>query len=313
MLLLALLVQFLLYYVDVGRRMALTSRLCGYLPAHYLGSGMHYGVNKVSNAHMWNAPIPRRFSRQRSWSAGSVKVVQTLKNDPFIKLSLSLCVIVLGGTLAFELYNKFKKKKTCSICLLPPTFSHHSIKRTALLGQLEDKLHEVRAKNNGRSVLYVTGPTGCGKTQLLYQYCNQFIASHQFKWFGLKRVSPVVLYLDGTSPDTLTLSLTEAAKEMGVGGVLPPEDNFSTIMSNLALKQVPWLLVVDNLTEKTKKTPSFTLLAKYMLNSALGTPCKGTVIVASQDLPTGNEAMLIPSRYHCRTVKAGSKYVALLE
>lgn len=278
--------------------MALTTRFCSCLPALSLGVRVHIGVSKVFCK--WNTHLQCRFSSKRSWSAGGAKVVQTLKNDPFIKLSVSLCVIVLGATLVIELHNKFKKKTLPVICLLPPKFSHHAIRRTSLLGQLEDKLQEVRRKSSDCPVVYVTGPAGCGKTQFLYQYCDQYMKSHQYKWLGLKRVYPVVLYLDATSPQTLTSSLTGAVTEMGLGHVQPLEDNVSSIMSNLAQKQVPWLLVVDNLTEATMKTPSFSLLAEHMSTSAdVGSTSEGTVLVASQDLPTDGESISIPSRYIC--------------
>lgn len=286
----------IIVYVAVGSSMALTTRLCSlpWFAARPSGSIIHNGASKVLPC--WKSPC--RLSSTRIWRSGSAKLVQTLKNDPFIKLSLSLCVIVLGGTLVIELHNKFKKKTSHAVCLLPPTFAHQAVKRSSLLGQLGDELQKVRdEKHSGCPVLYITGPAGCGKTQLLHQYCDQYVRSHQYKWLGLKRVSPVVLYLDAASPDILASSLTEAVKQIGLKDALSLDENVSALVSSLNLKQVPWLLVVDNLTEKTKMEPPFTLLAEHVATLDSDSNKEGSVLVASQDLHANVESMSIPSRY----------------
>ena len=251
---------------------------------------LYAGVNKVPH-------LGCRFrSRHEAWSASGTKIYQTLRNDPFIKLSISLCVIVLGGTLALELNNKFRKKSSRVIGLLPPTFAHHAVKRVSLLKQLEDQLQDLRRRSSGGCpVLYVSGPAGSGKTQLLRQFCDEYLRLHQYTWMGLKQLSPVVLYLDATSNLTMASCLTEAVKEMGLGNPLAPENNISAIMSSLALQQVPWLLVVDNVTEETKNKACFTQLAEHIsaLNEAGGVS-DGTVLMAGQGLPVAKESMAMP-------------------
>lgn len=239
--------------------------------------------------------VLRGLSTAKSWRSGGAKLAQTIKNDPFVKLSLSLFVIVVGGTAVLEIYNKFKKRSTQAVSALPPSFGHRAVKRVSLLRQIEKKLHEVANKSDeGCPVLYVTGPAGCGKTQVLNQFCTHFIQAHQYKWFGLKRVFPIVIYLDASSPASLALTVTMAMKALSMKEEKVLERNVSAMMECLKKQQVPWLLMIDGFTDKTASEAMLTAILKQLSECSSR---QGCALVAGQvTTPPDVEAMAIPSR-----------------
>lgn len=212
------------------------------------------------------------------------KVVKTVQNDPFIKLSLSLCVLVGGGTLVMELYKKWKKSAVPKVLMLPGQFTHHSVNRQSLISHLHKELKNLKSKYKGRPpLLYVTGLPGCGKTELVRQFSSDIAVSCK-KWLGLKTISPIVLCLDATSPLLLRLSLAEAASQVGVNSASTTEtteDMFSALLTKVSADRLPWLLVVDNLTKDTV-APFEALLSKF--ETGVGHE-QGAVLVTTQISP----------------------------
>lgn len=178
------------------------------------------------------------------------RVVKSIQNDPFVKVSLSLCALIIGGSLVVELYKKVKRSTTPMVAILPPTFAHHSVKRESLLRCIHHKLQKLRSNKEMPTVLYVTGPPGCGKTELVHQFCTYY-ASVSRKWFGLKAAPYTVISVDATSPQLLCFSLAEVAINLGVPQNSNIEELFSAILSKVTSSHLPWLLVVDNLTKHT--------------------------------------------------------------
>ena len=222
------------------------------------------------------------------------KGMRIVRNDPFIKFSLSLCAIVIGATVGMELYKKKKKTAAPSVSMLVPSCAHHTIKRDSLILQLQDKIEESRLCHKGTCpVVYVTGSEGSGKTQLVGQFSDHYAASH-YKWFGLKAVLPTVLYLDIGSPELMELSLIEAAHSLGLQQVQTSgsESLFSAVISKLASTQLPWLLVMDNLTEKTEFV-FHSLVGKYLDDSC----ALGTILVTSRKPRHGDSSLPVSSRY----------------
>lgn len=178
------------------------------------------------------------------------RVVNTVRNDPFIKLSLSLCVLVGGGTLIMELYKKWKKNVAPRVLMLPSGFAHHSINRQSLVSHLQKELQNLQSRCKGvPPLLYISGPPGCGKTELVRQFCND--TNVPKKWLGLKSVPPIVLCVDAATPALLQSSLAEAANSFGVHPASSMEEVFSEILTKLSASQLPWFLIVDNLTRDT--------------------------------------------------------------
>ena len=176
------------------------------------------------------------------------RIVNMVRNDPFVKVSLSLCVIVGGGTLVMELYKKWKKNAPPKVLLFPSGFAHYSVSRQSMVSHIQKELQQLRSKCNLFSpLLYVTGPPGCGKTEVVRQFCNN--ATVAKKWFGLKSVTPIVLCLDAGSPTLLQASLAEAASGLGIQPASNLENLFSMVLTGLSSKQSPWFLIVDNLTK----------------------------------------------------------------
>lgn len=185
---------------------------------------------------------------------------QYVRDNPYTKFSLTLCAIVLGLSIAVELVKKYKKKKPPSIVGSLPTVGHYTIQRSSQLGSISSKLKSLDGnKHRGVPLVFLTGPSGVGKTELVSQYVKLYTASCT-KWFGLKSVQPIVLFINGRNKTTFDLSLRDAAVSLGLnetefdGGQQQhssPLPILSRIHLRLVERKVPWLMVVDGLDDKS--------------------------------------------------------------
>lgn len=179
-----------------------------------------------------------------------------IQDNPFTKFSLALCAIVLGLSVAVELYNRFKKKKIPVVIVYPPKVGHYTVERTNEVVEIGRKLRAFRHSVNC-PILYVTGAAGTGKTELVCQFVDYFTETSS-KWFGLRSVKPTVLYFNGRNEQVLKISVREAALSLGLkdsdltlsdsvssGDVL--HDTLSAIHKKFEANKLPWLIVVDDL------------------------------------------------------------------
>lgn len=228
-----------------------------------------------------NPSWPKRVSHNATPTPSILhRVVNTVRNDPFIKLSLSLCVLVGGGTLIIELYNKWKKTIAPKVLMLPSEFAHHSINRQSLVSHLRKELQNLRSRcESVPPLLYISGPPGCGKTELVRQFCKDTSVSK--KWLGLKSLPPMVLCVDATSPVLLQSSLAEAASCLGVHPASNIEELFSGVLTKLSASQLPWFLIVDNLTRDTASL--FEALVNKLKNSSYHQ--QGAMLITTQCPP----------------------------
>jgi ATP/maltotriose-dependent transcriptional regulator MalT len=218
------------------------------------------------------------------------RTFSTIRNDPFIKLSLSLCVLVGSGTLVMELYKKWKKNAAPKVMMLPSGFAHYSVDQYSQVSRLQKKLQYLASSRKGAlPLLYITGSPGSGKTELVRQFCNN--SSVFKKWLGLKSVTPVVLCIDASSPELLQMSLLEAAEQFNVNPASNLEDLFSALLTELSSNKRPWFLVVDNLTRNTAA------LFEALLNTSNTNCHQGAVLVTTQLSPSENQATYEISRY----------------
>ena len=109
-------------------------------------------------------------------------------------------------------------------------------------------------------MVYLVGPPGSGKTELVCQYGKQFIEqTHNFT-YRFRISKPAVLYLNGTSSHQLCVSLQEAALCLGIkrsGFEEEDGDMISlarAVQEKLVANKVPWLIIVDNLTPSAMPT-----------------------------------------------------------
>lgn len=256
-------------------------RKSDYLHPHLQGTTSYFSTNvtrSVARKSIHLHPHLRGTTVRSLSTTGLLqRALKMIQNDPFVKLSLSLCVLIVGGTLVMELYNKLKKNTAPTVFMLPFGFAHHSVKRESLLLQLHARLQKLRSQSKSQvPVLYVTGPPASGKTELIRQFCKHYVDISK-KWFGYKSVSPVVMCLDAGSPQLLHLSLIEAASNLGLYQPSTTDDAFSSILLELSTRKLPWLLVVDNLTGDTKSCFQ-ALTTKYLSKSSHG---NGAILVTT--------------------------------
>ena len=211
-----------------------------------------------------------------------------VRDNPYTKFSLTLCAIVLGLSVAIELVKKYKKKKPPSIVGSLPTVGHYSIQRSSEVGSISGKLKLLDGSNHrGVPLIFVTGPSGVGKTEIVSQYVKLYTALCT-KWFGLKSVQPIVLFINGRNKLTFDLSLRDAAVSLGLNEAeFDREDQLqqsslpilSQIHSKLVEKKLPWLIVVDGLDEESLVSD---------LSSVVGSlPCPSSSASSDWSSPTG--------------------------
>ena len=211
-----------------------------------------------------------------------------VRDNPYTKFSLTLCAIVLGLSVAIELVKKYKKKKPPSIVGSLPTVGHYTIQRSSEVGSISGKLKSLDGSNHrGVPLIFVTGPSGVGKTEIVSQYVKLYTASCT-KWFGLKSVQPIVLFINGRNKLTFDLSLRDAAVSLGLNEAeFDREDQrqqsslpiLSQIHSKLVEKKLPWLIVVDGLDEES--------LVSDLSSVVGGLPCPSSSASSDWSSPTG--------------------------
>lgn len=219
---------------------------------------------------------------------------QYIRDNPYTKFSITLCAIVLGLSVALELVKKYKKKKPPSIVGSLPTVGHYTIQRSSEITDLSSKLRSLD-NHRGIPLVFVTGPSGVGKTVVVSQYIKVYTASCT-KWFGLKSVQPIVLFINGRNQSTFDLSLKDAAVSLGLKETdLEREEQsalFSLVHSRLVERKLPWLIVVDGLDHSL--VSDFTSVMSNLPNSSASSdwssPARGVVVTTTStpDVPQEN-------------------------
>lgn len=173
-----------------------------------------------------------------------------------------MIAILFGVSATVEVYKRVKAKRHTTVAIHPPKLCHVTIKRTELVEKIHTLVSQLQKQGRGVPILHLIGEAGVGKSELAYQYIMHF-ANNCTKWFGLRSQTPVILYLDGSSLETLESSLKEAAFGLGVEDtdVLSITPNSSVLdrlsalsvatRSKLEERNLPWLILVDGFQHGT--------------------------------------------------------------
>lgn len=246
--------------------------------------------------------LPRPCLRLQSTAAPArpniiKRVGKFLRDNPFTKFSLALCGIVLGLSLAVEFYNKVKKKRAPEVIVHLPRVGHYTVDRPGEVAEIERCLSSLRSRATV-PVVIITATSGAGKSELVAQFAKKFVETST-KWFGLKSVTPTVLFLNGTNEQTFELSLREAALAIGLkdGDFKAPKDSTQTELTSIATalhsklseNKVPWLLVVDNLTEQVHPSFSSTFAALPCDTSGWSQTTGSIVVTTNRPLPVNED------------------------
>ena len=221
---------------------------------------------KCSHARSIRLPsFSRQFATQPQVSVkvGIVgRVRQFLRDNPFTRFSLILCAVILTLSIGFEYFTKMKKKKLPAVVSLPPAVGHFVVERVSELETLKKALNAGRRR--GGAIVYITGPSGSGKSVLAYQYAKQF--SEKSSGGFTRSLKLTLLYLNGSTEDQLESTLRQAALNVGLkesdldtssdgGSDLNRLSAISrALWSKLTSNKVPWLIVVDDLHSEVYPT-----------------------------------------------------------
>ena len=162
----------------------------------------------------WHVTQRTVMKQVRSYSTSSKQSVfervrAFVQNDPFVKVSLIFVGILLSVGIGFETFEKYKSKKSkksVSTCIWPNSFCGHVVQRHHLVSELETKFKQLMLGTKTPCVL-ITGPTGCGKTELARQFAVQFRKAHSGVF---RKKDSFVLTFNASSLETMEFSLKNA-------------------------------------------------------------------------------------------------------
>ena len=132
-----------------------------------------------------------------------------IQNDPFVKVSLIFVGIILSVGIGFETFEKYKSKKikkSVSTCIWPSSFCGHVVQRHRLVSELETKFKQQMLGTKTPCVI-ITGPTGCGKTELARQFAVQFRNAQSGVF---RKIDSFVVTFSASSLETMEFSLKNA-------------------------------------------------------------------------------------------------------
>jgi len=194
------------------------------------------------------------------------KVRSYLDKDPFIRVSLVFVGAVFAISLLIEAYLKLQKRnkdaKLQSRAIFPPKPSSAVTHRTVMVSHLAQLLKD-QENHSLPSAVFVTGPAGSGKTELLRQHAVRFSLCHRGKSTEKK---PNVIVLNAKSLDSLELSLLHGLHVLGIPYLHVAELFTSSARANRGVKcqkflnllvnemsscAQPCLLIIDDVAEKT--------------------------------------------------------------
>ena len=206
------------------------------------------------------------------------RVMTFIRNDPFTRVSILFGGTVLVVLLLVESFiPKPQKRVKPQITLLPPSTTHPVVRRTSQLDSMISWLPSFYS--TGPTVATVTGPPGCGKTELVYQFAQLFLDLCTPVLMTKPSKRPIVLYIDGSSDESLERSVSFCAHSLGIKIEEFNHDNgMEKILMKLADQKAKWLLLIDNVSSDTVTIISNTLehLSGYKYR-------KGTVVMTSAD------------------------------
>jgi len=163
--------------------------------------------------------------------------------------------------------------------------------REDALMTLHNRFTQQRQHPQQIAMLQVAGMGGVGKTQLVTEYCYRYVPSYYglVLWLAASSAESVAAGYRQFMADTTTTA-TSTTTLLGDNLTSTTDEVISQVKARLYRNQIPWLLVFDNLEDKT-------LLDKFV---PAGGTC-GHVLVTTRLMRDSNS----PNDTHLETIRLG--------
>ena len=230
---------------------------------------------------------------QRSFRTPELKLVEKLVDDVSEKLKAQAAPSITEKHKAFSRDVSSKVEPFCSLTFKP---FHQIIERSSDVKRIMEKMKEIDIGSNGLvTTIYLSGSSGCGKSQLARQIGQEFFSSRSRAPTFVGTINAETLQIIGDSYITLAKQLGITEDTLTILAIAMAERPKETMnhLKELILptmrKFSSWLIIADNVAD-------LTMVQNYLPQTASEEWGHGQVLITTQDsssIPTS-----APHTYH---------------
>ena len=230
---------------------------------------------------------------QRSFRTPELKLVEKLVDDVSEKLKAQAVPSFTEEQKAFSRDGSLKVEPFCSLTFKP---FHRIVERSSDVKRIVEKMKEIDIGSNGLvTTIYLSGSSGCGKSQLARQIGQELFSSRSRAPTFVGTINAETLQTIGDSYITLAKQLGIAEYTLTILAIAMAERPKETMnhLKELILptmrKFSSWLIIADNVAD-------LTMVHNYLPQTASDEWGHGQVLITTQDsssIPTS-----APHTYH---------------